>query len=268
MKKIFFTDLDGTLLDDKKEITPDNYACIQEWVAAGNVAVICTGRAIASAVRQAEKLKLTMKGCYIVAFNGGIIYDSYEKKILYHAEIPMEYVRFLFDLAEEKGIHLQAYDDKYFYSKRDDEESKRYGMLTNMEYRVDPSIPDSLPMLTPKLLLINYQQKQCLIDFAEEIKDWAVSKVDSFFSCNEYLEIVPPGINKGNAVKMLCEFLQIPIENSISAGDAENDIAMLKVTGKSIVMKNADPSMYQYATHITEYDNNHSGVAHTLRTLF
>lgn len=267
-KKILFTDLDGTLLNDKKEITPENYACIQDWIAAGNICVICTGRSISSAIRQAEKLNLTMKGCLIIAFNGAMIYDTYEKKILYHAELTTEQVAYLFALAQEQGIHIQAYDTRYFYCKEDDPEAKRYGQSTNMEYVVDPALPSTLKEATPKLLLVDYNTKSSLLAFQASVAEWAKGKVDMFFSCDQYLEIVPPGVNKGTAVTRLCDYLDIPIENSISAGDAENDIAMLKVTAKSIVMKNADPSMYPYATHITEQDNNNSGVAHTLRTLF
>lgn len=266
--KILFTDLDGTLLNDQKEITPENYVCIQDWIHAGNICVICTGRSISSAIRQAKKLNLTMKGCLIVAFNGAMILDIYHNQILYQAQIPMDYVRELFAFAKAHQLHIQAYDDQYFYCQEEDAAAVRYGTLTNMEYRIDPSLPDSLTACPCKLLLIDYENKQPLLRFEEEIKDWAKGKVDMFFSCDQYLEIVPPGVNKGTAVKQLCAYLGIPVENSISAGDAENDIAMLKVTGESIVMKNADPSMYAYATVVTTYDNNHSGIADTLRSFF
>ena len=54
-----------------------------------------------------------------------------------------------------------------------------------------------------------------------------------------YLEIVPTGISKGFAVRWMCDFLQIPIENSVSAGDAQNDIAMLEAAHIGAVMCNA-----------------------------
>ena len=60
--KIFFTDLDGTLLNDRKEITPGNRAAISEALSAGHKIVIATGRPLASARIQAERLGLTGEG--------------------------------------------------------------------------------------------------------------------------------------------------------------------------------------------------------------
>lgn len=70
-KKVFFTDLDGTLLNDQKEITPGNQAAIDEALCRGHKVVITTGRPLASARIQAERLGLTKEGCYIVTYNGG-----------------------------------------------------------------------------------------------------------------------------------------------------------------------------------------------------
>ena len=74
--KIFFSDLDGTLLNDHQEITAGNQAAISEALAAGHKIVIATGRPLASARIQAERLKLTGEGCYAITYNGGLIYDS------------------------------------------------------------------------------------------------------------------------------------------------------------------------------------------------
>ena len=57
--KIFFTDLDGTLLNDKKEITPGNRTAISAALSAGHKIVIATGRPHASALTEAERLVLT-----------------------------------------------------------------------------------------------------------------------------------------------------------------------------------------------------------------
>lgn len=67
--KIFFTDLDGTLLNDRKEITPGNRAAISEALSAGHKIVIATGRPLASARIQAERLGLTGEGCYAITLS-------------------------------------------------------------------------------------------------------------------------------------------------------------------------------------------------------
>lgn len=85
--------------------------------------------------------------------------------------------------------------------------------------------------------------------------------VRGFFSTENFLEIVPDGVSKGVAVKWLCEYLDIPLENSVAAGDAPNDVEMLQAACVGAVMKNAYEGMDRYATYVTERDNNHDGVA-------
>ena len=71
--RILFTDLDGTLLNDKKEITPGNQEAINQALEAGHKVVISTGRPLASGLIIAERAGLVKEGCYIIAFNGGQI---------------------------------------------------------------------------------------------------------------------------------------------------------------------------------------------------
>lgn len=77
----------------------------------------------------------------------------------------------------------------------------------------------------------------------------------------EYLEHVAPGIDKGSAVRFLCEYTGIPLCNTIAAGDAENDISMIRAAHIGCAMRNAEEEVKQAADYITENDNNHDGVA-------
>ena len=89
--------------------------------------------------------------------------------------------------------------------------------------------------------------------------------MDVCFSNYEYLEFMPAGINKGNSIKWMCEYLNIPLENTIAVGDAENDITMIKAAAIGAVMKNASDDIKQYGNYITEKDNNEGGVAEVIK---
>ena len=108
---------------------------------------------------------------------------------------------------------------------------------------------------------------QCSVDsdrndlFQKEVISQFRGEVHSFFSNNDYQEIVPEGISKGFAVRWFCDYLGIPIENSVAAGDAQNDIEMLKAAHVGAVMCNAFPGIAEYGNYVTEHDNNHDGVA-------
>lgn len=117
--KILFTDLDGTLLNDQKEITAGNQAAISEALSCGHKIVIATGRPLASARIQAERLGLIKKGCYAITYNGGQIYDSYERKTLFGKQLPMETVVSLFQEARQMGIHIQTYSETHVVTEHD-----------------------------------------------------------------------------------------------------------------------------------------------------
>lgn len=262
--KILFTDLDGTLLNDQKQISAGNLTAIHMALENGHKIVISTGRALASAKKQAETLGLIMPGCYIIAFNGACIYDIHEKKIIFSETIPLDYVYHLFEEAHKLNIHIQTYDDTQVLTESENDDLFRYCHNTSLGYKVISSVRSELTFSPYKVLAIDYQHHEPLVQFQEQIRTWAEGKIDFYFSCNELLEIVAPGISKGNAIIRLCEQLQIPLEATISAGDADNDISMLQTTHTSVVMKNADPHMHAYATYITEQDNNHDGVAEAI----
>ena len=74
-KRIFFIDFDGTLMRDDKTISDKNREALRNAVDQGHYIALATGRAVSSGRRIAKELGLTRPGCYLVAYNGGTIYD-------------------------------------------------------------------------------------------------------------------------------------------------------------------------------------------------
>ena len=110
--------------------------------------------------------------------------------------------------------------------------------------------------------IVDLHDRSNLERFRAHMEDFSKRyHLDMFFSCDQYLEFLPEGINKGSGIRFLCDYLQIPLDNTLAAGDAENDITMLETVKLPCVMKNARPEMYPYGKYITEHDNNHSGIA-------
>jgi len=117
------------------------------------------------------------------------------------------------------------------------------------------------PVMTTKEAQAEKTQKEKNICFQKEVISQYAGEVHSFFSNDCYQEIVPEGISKGFAVRWFCDYLGIPIENSVAAGDAQNDVEMLKAAHVGAVMCNAFPGIAEYGNYVTEHDNNHDGVA-------
>lgn len=260
-RKIIFLDLDGTLLNDRKEFTPGNRKAIKEALKAGHSVVIATGRPLFSALAQAEDLGLVGKGCYIISYNGGDIYDTEKKESLYRKTIPLSYVRYIFDAAREMGLHCQTYNDVEILTETDNPSLQYYMKLTKVRSRVVPDVITELGKDPVKLIVIDIDDHEKLVDFRNRTAKWCEGKLDRFFSSPIYLEHVAPGISKGQAIHFLCEHLGIPLANTIAAGDAENDISMIQEAGIGVAMANAEPAVKAAADYITKRTNNEDGVS-------
>ncbi len=266
-KRILFTDLDGTLLNDEKQISPGNQAAIDEALAAGHAIVISTGRSLPSALALAERLGFSGEGCYLIAWNGGQIYDLYRQKTIYSKTLPQSLARPLFDAAAAREIHIQTYDRTYVLSEHDNQMLRDYEHFTGHHYRVVADIQQALTVDPYKILAILYgcDAHDRLEAFRQEILSAYPNIISSFFSSDTYLEIVPKGVSKGSAIRWMCDYMNIPLENSVAAGDAQNDISMLEAAHIGAVMCNAFPGVAEHGDYVTQADNNHDGLAEIIR---
>ena len=266
--KMIFLDLDGTLLNDKKELPEVNKKAIDEALEAGHKVLICTGRPLCSAIKLLPLFGLDKPGCYAITYNGGLIYDAGKRESIYKKTIPLDQVKYVFEKAYEFGeIHIQTYTNDYLICEYDTKEGQDYERITKTDRKVVKDIFEELNGQEPcKMLAIAFDCNRSHIEaFRESMLEYCDGKIDVCFSCYEYLEFMPAGINKGNSIKWMCNYLNIPLENTIAVGDAENDITMIEAAGVGAVMKNAGDEIKKYGNYITECDNNEGGVAEVIR---
>lgn len=268
-KRLLFLDLDGTLLNDAKEITPGNRAALERTLKRGHGVIITTGRPLKSALEQSRRLGLDKPGCYTIAYNGAMVYDWSKQDKVFQRALTIPSVIRVFEKANEIGEHIQTYDsfDVLVEPRGDDEAVRRYCKMVSMTHRVIGDIHTDLREDPVKCLVINYEKK----DGLEVMQRWIrenMPEMDCFFSCPQFLEVVPKGMNKGEAVKMLCKLLSVEIENSVACGDAANDLAMLKAAGIGVAMMNGADEVKAVADYITTRDNNHDGVAEAADKFF
>ena len=267
-RRIFFTDLDGTLLHDDKTLSEPMREMLRAVSAAGHPIVIATGRFTPSALQQFNKLKIDSEGCYLITCNGAELYDISAGRVISRTALSRDLVRLCFDEAKAYGIHIQAYGKDKVISEQDTPELREYCSLQQIPFIVTDDVLSCLDQDTPKILASKNNDPACVRGFYEVLKEKAGDRLDFFFSNPLYLEIVSPGTNKGNAVAPLCEHLCIPIRRCVAAGDAENDISMIRVCGTGIAMANATPAVKEAADLVTEKDNNHDGLLPCLKEIF
>ncbi len=262
MSKILFFDLDGTLLTTDKQISHGNQAALQRMLAQGHRAVITTGRYLPSALEQARKLGLQGPGCYLIAYNGGLVYDLAAGKPLFQRALSVSVAQEAMKICCELGIHVQAYDQNHVLVMPPYDKStlERYCRIMGATYRVVPTLTEG----PCKVLAASYDHPERLKKLEQALKSRLGSVADRFFTCPNYLEVVPKGINKGSAAQQLCQMLGIPIADSVAVGDAENDISMIRSAGIGVAMANGSEDAKAAADYVTAQDNDHDGVAEVI----
>ena len=261
-RKAIFLDVDGTLLNDEHQMPKENVEALKKAVDAGHEVVITTGRPTFSAGMLLKKYGLDQVGChYVIAFNGGIMKDCRTGEIFFSQTFPISLVKELIGYAREAGIYLQTYEGEAVVTDRDDENLEQYTAKTGMKKKVVPDLLEAVCEEPCKVLAIDLHDREKLADFCTRMGEWAKDKADMYFSCKEYLEIVPQGICKGNALRAFCEKTGIPVEDTIAAGDDCNDLSMIEAAGIGCAVANAVERVKEAADYVTERDNNHAAVA-------
>ncbi len=259
--KILFTDLDGTLLDSEKKISQHTLDTIHDMQKAGHKLVLSSGRPINSVLTVAEQFGFTGPGSYVSSFNGGLIYDCYEQKTLLRSPISFEYVKYIFDQAREAGRHVHTYSATHVVSQGDTPELARYREHVKMPAIITDDILSTLTEEPMKIIVMDLMGRERLEEFRKNLEPWAEGKVSSTFSSPMLLEYGSLASTKGNGIRFLCDYLNVPIENTVAAGDEENDTTMLAAAGIGVAMANGAEKAKAAADYVTVNDNDHDGIA-------
>ena len=265
-KKILFSDLDGTLLNDSKEIIKADLDALKLWLSEGNYFAICTGRPLANVKEIAKRYGLDRQGCYIIAYNGGAIFDPYVHESISYPSIPTVEARRLFREAEQAGIHVQTYErmTDTILTRHETKELQFYCNNTKLPYRAENDFRMEDIVEPPKLVLIHLTNPQVLEDFRREHEDWTGVTMDGFFTCKEYLEYSKKGVSKGKGVRQLCRYLHISRENTIGIGDERNDIQMMEEVEFSAAPANAFTDVKNKANYICLKNNQNGAVSEVI----
>ncbi len=260
-KHLFLSDLDGTILDDTKIITPRTREALERFVLLGNTFAICTGRDIVSARSVYDGLGLQLKGSFVVAYNGGVIYDVDNKKTIYKTGIDREIVRDILEMADEYDIHVHTYNDEFILSRKYNECMEFYRKVIKTPVIISDDIMPYVSVLPSKMICIELHDHEKQEAFRKAVLAKYSDVLDLMYSNDYYLELIPLGSGKGSALIRLSEHLGIDRKNTMAAGDAENDMSMIEAAGMGIAMINSNENVKNVADIVTEQDNNHDGLA-------
>jgi len=259
---LIVTDLDGTLLNNKHEISTQNQKWIKKFKASGGLFTFATGRMEDTALPYAEQLNIDIP---IISYNGARIYCPIRKRILYEQslKIPKEIWEIIKSTKQENGVFIYSDGNSYVLERNSivkefEEKEKMQCILHQGDgLKNDP--------LTKVLLIMRDVQE--LNRIRKEIVQDGFN-CETVFSEINYLEILPAGVSKGKGLTKLINYLNnhSPI-HTIAVGDNLNDISLLQTADNGIAVANARKELKAVADVVLEQSNEEDAIAKLIENL-
>ena len=266
MYKAVFLDLDGTLLDNEKNISEENKKAIKYAQSKGAYVCVCTGRQF----EMGKKFKeLAGADRFFIYSNGAGIYDCDNNEVLFSSILSSNICTKISELTipENMFIRIDTIYGRYINNEiykvnteivlNNDEMNTIYSNNEVLEISIGSLEEDSIKRYSEKLLNL----------YGDIIK--IVNKY--ILNLNGYklymINIINKSASKGNAITGLCKYLKIDTKDVIAIGDDMNDISMIEVAGLGIAMGNAEKEFKKIANEITK-TNLQNGVAEVLFNKF
>lgn len=265
--KLLFTDMDGTLLNDSSRISPAMKDALDQMTARGHRLILSSGRPLPSIMEVCGQSGLSYPGMLIISNNGSLIHDCDSGKNILTHRLSQADIRFLVEKAKEMHLHIHGYTEKEIVCHHLNEELSYYTRRIHLPLKCVEDIPAALSDGTYKLQVISLNDRSRLEAFREKIEPLVAGRVQFLFSNDQYLELLPVAAGKGEALRFVQEYLHAPHHHTFAAGDAENDLSMLRAAHISAAMLNAPDLVKSEASFVTRQDNNHDGLLELIQLI-
>ncbi|MBC1343819.1 HAD family phosphatase [Listeria welshimeri] len=265
-------DIDGTLLNDDKKISPETKKALITTQQNGVKLILASGRPTTGMHLYAEQLEMKKYHGLLVSYNGAKVVDCQTKEELFNQTLT---------IAEGKAVleHMKQFEVKVMIDKDD-------YMYVNNVYDC------YIPYKGEEINIIQYESrggnfKLCEKEDLAAFLDYRINKIltagdpdymqknyqammapfkntlNCVFTADFYFEFTAKNIDKAKALDTVLTPMGIHAENIIAFGDGHNDITMVKYAGTGIAMDNAVPELKAVANSIT-LSNNKDGIAQAL----
>ena len=259
--KIIALDLDGTLLDSNKNLSPHNLAALQRAAQAGIEIVPTTGRFYGGMPECIRSLPFVN---YAITINGAQAQDLRTGEVIYKSEIPLDEAIEIMTYLDSLPVIYDCYMDNAGWMtvdfKKQIDGMVRDGHYRKMLHELRNDVPELKAFLLEKGSDI---QKTQFFTADMSLREKLLNELEGIFpnicvssSTEQNVEINASRANKGEALSALARHLGYTDENTMSFGDGLNDLSMIKSAGLGIAMENACDEVKASAGYITDTNDN------------
>ena len=258
--KMIAFDMDGTLLNSKKEISEKTVAAMKRAMDHGFTVVLNTGRCMAELYKSFDVVDIP----YVNSVSGALVLDRRHNRAVFEKGLTPELAEQVLAIAAKEDVMIHILTEKSIVQKDAIAKMDYYqmgiyrGMFEKVtdqwESLIETYLTDPFPVAKINLYHPSTEAREktgALICEAGLPVELANSEIAS-------LEISAEGIHKGIGLQGLCDYLKIPMSRTVVVGDADNDIGALKMAGLSVAMGNASEKIKKICD-VTVADNDHDG---------
>jgi hypothetical protein len=257
--KILVLDLDGTLTNGKKQVTPHTLNRLKKAQQQGVKIVLASGRPTYGVAPIANLLELDKHQGYILSYNGGEIINWENREKLHQKVLDQEVLPYLYDCAKQNDFAILTYDGKYLLTEHPDNEYvMREAHLNVMTPKKVDNFLDAISFPIAKCLIVGEPERLARLE--TEMQTVLNGRMEVYRSEPYFLELVPKGIDKAQSLAVLLDQIGMTRHEMICVGDGFNDISMISYAGLGVAMANAQPKVRDMADYIT-LSNEEDGVA-------
>lgn len=258
--KSLVLDVDGTLLNDEREISKRTLAALLKVQQMGVRIVLASGRPTYGLMPLAKTLELGNYGGFVLSYNGCQIIKAQNGEILFERRINPEMLPYLEKKARKNGFAIFTYhDDTLITDSPDNEYIKNEALLNKLKIIREDEFSTAIDFAPCKCMLVSDKEK-ALIGLEQHWEKRLAGTLDAFRSEPYFLEVVPCGVNKANTLGALLEHLGVTREEVIAVGDGVCDVTMLQLAGMGVAMGHSQDSVKVCADYVTA-SNEEDGVA-------
>ncbi len=260
--KVLVLDIDGTLTNSNKEITPETKQGIIEIMKRGHKVILASGRPAPGMRKCADELELEKYGGYLLSFNGGRIINCKTGEIVFQKTLPSDVVSGVYQYAKKHDLGLITYmGEDIILGTRSDEYIELESRINSMRVK---KVSD---FLTYK----DYSLNKCLMtanpEIAKEHEDALNAKYGDIISVYRsepfFIEIMPKNVDKATSLDRMLTSVGLTRDNAICCGDGFNDMTMIQYAKVGVAMANAQPPVKEVADYITA-SNDENGIVEVI----
>lgn len=263
--KLLALDIDGTLTRPDGTISERTIKIVKDLQSRGVVLCIASGRPPLGIMPVAKLLGMDEFGGYIIGYNGGSLVEYKSGEELYTATLPAEAVPVVVECGRREGHTMLTYVGNEICTENALDPYVNISHQRNgLPIREVSDFLHDLPSSLPKCIITGDPCEMPALQ--REVSARLYGIADAYLSDAFFLEVVRKGIDKADALMRLLDHLHLTHEDLVAAGDAHNDMGMIRLAALGIAMGNAHPDVREVADIVAPMAEQ-DGLAQVLETL-